>query len=95
MSRLAKFFAGNDPGKNNMTAYTTQLTSGPSLFFFGNILVYPFLLRQTAIGSFRIKTVFLKYIMWDFLKITIIQYADVVTVTYRRIVAVQALDEKT
>jgi len=53
------------------------------------------LLRQTAIGSFRIKTVFLKYIMWDFLKITIIQYADVVTVTYRRIVAVQALDEKT
>jgi len=52
------------------------------------------LLRQTAIGSFRIKTVFLKYIMWDFLKITIIQYADVVTVTYRRIVAVQALDEK-
>ena len=33
--------------------------------------------------------------MWDFLKITIIQYADVVTVTYRRIVAVQALDEKT
>jgi len=78
-----------------MAAYTTQLTSGPSLFFLVIFCFILFLLRQTAIGSFRIKTVFLKYIMWDFLKITIIQYADVVTVTYRRIVAVQALDEKT
>jgi hypothetical protein len=78
-----------------MAAYTTQLTSGPSLFFFGNILFYPVFASADSHRLIQKKTVFLKYIMWDFLKITIIQYADVVTVTYRRIVAVQALDEKT
>jgi len=95
VSRLAKFFAGNDPEKKQYGRIHDRTDIRPVPIFFCNILFYPFLLRQTAIGSFRIKTVFLKYIMWDFLKITIIQYADVVTVTYRRIVAVQALDEKT
>jgi len=65
VSRLAKFFAGNEPKKNNMAAYTTQLTSGPSLFF-GNILFYPVFASADSHRLIQKKTVFLKYIMWDF-----------------------------
>ena len=78
-----------------MAAYTTQLTSGPSLFFFGNILFYPVFASADSHRLIQNKNSIFKIHYVGLLIITIIQYADVVTVTYRRIVAVQALDEKT